>query len=87
MDCIESGRGKGRACLLVLVERKSRETLLFKLNSQTQKLKMGKEHKGAINFNREKELHFNLQLTNRYGTLQEVDPRCRRKNNATSGNC
>jgi len=37
MDCIESGRGKGRACLLVLVERKSRETLLFKLRSQTQK--------------------------------------------------
>jgi len=37
MDCIESGRGKGRACLLVLVERKSRETLLFKLKSQTQR--------------------------------------------------
>lgn len=37
MDCIESGRGKGRACLLVLVERMSRETLIFKLRSQTQK--------------------------------------------------
>ena len=36
MDCVESGRGKGRACLLVLVERRSRETLLFKLRSQTQ---------------------------------------------------
>ena len=37
MDCIESGRGKGRACLLVLVERRSRKTLMFKLRSQTQK--------------------------------------------------
>lgn len=37
MDCIESGRRKGRSCLLVLVERKSRETLIFKLRSQTQK--------------------------------------------------
>lgn len=37
MDCVESGRGKGRACLLVLVERKSRNTLIFKLRSQTQK--------------------------------------------------
>lgn len=37
MDCVESGRGKGRACLLVLVERKSRKTLIFKLRSQTQK--------------------------------------------------
>lgn len=37
MDCIESGRGKGRACLLVLVERKSRNTLMFKMRSQTQK--------------------------------------------------
>ena len=36
MDCIESGRGKGRACLLVLVERMSRQTLVFKLRSQTQ---------------------------------------------------
>lgn len=37
MDCVESGRGKGRACLLVLVERMSRKTLIFKLRSQTQK--------------------------------------------------
>lgn len=37
MDCIESGRKKGRACLLVLVERMSRKTLVFKLRSQTQK--------------------------------------------------
>ena len=37
MDCIESGRGKGKACLLVLVERMSRKTLIFKINSQTQK--------------------------------------------------
>lgn len=37
MDCVESGRGKGRACLLVLVERKSRDVLIFKLRSQTQK--------------------------------------------------
>ncbi len=37
MDCIESGRGKGRACLLVLVERMSRETLIYKMRAQTQK--------------------------------------------------
>ena len=37
MDCIESGRKKGRACLLVLVERMSRKTLVFKLRCQTQK--------------------------------------------------
>ncbi len=37
MDCVESGRGKGRACLLVLAERKSRQSLIFKLRSQTQK--------------------------------------------------
>jgi IS30 family transposase len=37
MDCIESGRSKGRACLLVLVERMSRNTLIFKMRSQTQK--------------------------------------------------
>ncbi|MGI6576669.1 MAG: IS30 family transposase [Eubacteriales bacterium] len=37
MDCVEPGRGKGRACLLVLVERLSRKTLIFKLRSQTQK--------------------------------------------------
>ena len=37
MDCIESGRGKGRASLLILVERMSRKTLVFKLRTQTQK--------------------------------------------------
>lgn len=37
MDCVESGRGKGRACLLVMVERRSRQTLVYKLRSQTQK--------------------------------------------------
>ena len=37
MDCIESGRGKGRACLLVLAERKSRDILIFKMRAQTQK--------------------------------------------------
>ena len=37
MDCIESGRKKGRACLLVLVERMSRNVLMFKMHSQTQK--------------------------------------------------
>jgi IS30 family transposase len=37
MDCIEPGRKKGRACLLVLVERMSRNALLFKMRSQTQK--------------------------------------------------
>lgn len=36
MDCIESGRGKGRACLLVMVDRKNRKTMIFKLRSQTQ---------------------------------------------------
>ena len=35
MDCIESGRGKGSACLLVLVERMTRLTKVFKLRSQT----------------------------------------------------
>lgn len=37
MDSIESGRAKGRACLLVLAERMSRNTLIFKMRSQTQK--------------------------------------------------
>ncbi len=37
MDCIESGKCRGRCCLLVLVERMTRETLIFKLPSQTQK--------------------------------------------------
>ncbi len=36
MDCIESGKRKGRSCLLVLVERITRETIIFKLSSQTQ---------------------------------------------------
>jgi len=36
MDCIESGKGKGNACLLVLVERMTRETKMFKMPSQTQ---------------------------------------------------
>lgn len=37
MDCIESGKKKGKACLLVLVDRLSRETIMLKLRSQTQK--------------------------------------------------
>lgn len=37
MDCIASGKGKSRACLLVLVERKTRKTLVFKMRAQTQK--------------------------------------------------
>ena len=36
MDCIESGKSKGRGCLLVLVERMTRETIIFKLPSQRQ---------------------------------------------------
>jgi len=36
MDCIESGKRKGRSCLLVMVERLTRETIIFKLSSQTQ---------------------------------------------------
>lgn len=36
MDCIESGKQNGRSCLLVLVERKFRETIIFKLSAQTQ---------------------------------------------------
>lgn len=36
MDCIESGKGKGPACLLTLVERKNRELIIIKLPSQTQ---------------------------------------------------
>lgn len=37
MDCMESGRGKGRSCLLVLAERRSRQALICKLRSQTQR--------------------------------------------------
>lgn len=36
MDCVESGKRKGRSCLLVMVERLTRETIMFKLSSQTQ---------------------------------------------------
>jgi IS30 family transposase len=36
MDCIESGKHKGRSCLLVMVERMTRETIIFKLLSQKQ---------------------------------------------------
>ena len=35
MDCIVSGKGKGKACLLTLVERKHRDVLIFKLRSHT----------------------------------------------------
>jgi IS30 family transposase len=54
MDCVESGRGKGRACLLVLNERRSRETLIFKLRSQTQKevLRQIDEYENKIGFKR-----------------------------------
>jgi len=37
MDCVEGQKGKGKSCLLVMVDRKTRETLIFKLSSQTQK--------------------------------------------------
>lgn len=37
MDCVESGKKKSRTCLLVLVERRTRKTLVYKLRSQTQK--------------------------------------------------
>ena len=36
IDCIESGKGKGPACLLTLNERKLRDTIIVKLSSQTQ---------------------------------------------------
>ncbi len=35
MDCIESGKGKGTACLLTILERKTRELIMIKLPSQT----------------------------------------------------
>ena len=35
MDCLKSGRG-GRSCLLVMVERMTRETIILKLRRQTQ---------------------------------------------------
>lgn len=37
MDCIEGAKGKGKSCLLTMVDRKSRETLIFKLPDQSQK--------------------------------------------------
>lgn len=37
MDCIESGRKKGSACLLTLIDRKLRMPLIFKLRTQSQK--------------------------------------------------
>lgn len=36
MDCIEGPKGKGDNCLLTMVDRKLRKTLIFKLPSQTQ---------------------------------------------------
>lgn len=36
IDCIESGKGKGKACLLTVIERKEREVMIFKFPSQTQ---------------------------------------------------
>ena len=35
MDCLKSGRG-GRSCLMVMVLRKTRETIILKLRSQAQ---------------------------------------------------
>ena len=37
MDCIVSGKGKGKAALLTMIDRCTRETLIFKLKAQTQK--------------------------------------------------
>jgi len=37
MDTVESGKKAGTACLLTLVERKHRSSLIFKLRAQTQK--------------------------------------------------
>lgn len=36
MDCIEGPKGKGDSCLLTMVDRKLRKTLIFKLPDQTQ---------------------------------------------------
>lgn len=36
MDCIEGPKGKDGACLLTMVERKSRKSLIFKIKDQTQ---------------------------------------------------
>lgn len=37
MDCIEGAKGKEKSCLLTMVDRITRETLIFKLPDQTQK--------------------------------------------------
>lgn len=37
MDCIEGPKGKDSGCLLTMVDRKHRKTLIFKLPDQTQK--------------------------------------------------
>lgn len=36
MDCIESGKGKGKSCLLTMVERRTRDAVIMKLSAQTQ---------------------------------------------------
>ncbi|MGO1470168.1 MAG: transposase [Tissierella sp.] len=36
MDCIEGAKKKEKKCLLTLVERQTRETLIFKMPSQSQ---------------------------------------------------
>lgn len=36
MDCIEGPKGKDDSCILTMVDRKLRKTLLFKLPTQTQ---------------------------------------------------
>ena len=36
MDCVEPGKGKGRACLLTMVERKTNFGINFKMSGQTQ---------------------------------------------------
>ncbi|MDI9483811.1 MAG: IS30 family transposase [Bacillota bacterium] len=66
MDCVESGRGKGRACLLVLNERRSRETLIFKLRSQTQKevLRQIDEYENKIGFKRFREKFKTITVDN-----------------------
>ncbi|NLB20383.1 MAG: IS30 family transposase [Clostridium sp.] len=37
MDCIEGAKGREKACILTLVERKTRESLVLKLSAQTQR--------------------------------------------------
>jgi len=66
MDCMESGRGKGRACLLALNERKSRETLIFKMRSQTQKevLRQLDEYEKKIGFKRFREKFKTITVDN-----------------------